>query len=93
MGGTCSTITVVSGDSCGSLVTKCGISAADFTAYNPSPTLCSTLAVGELVCCSPGTLPNLAPSPNANGSCATYNVVSGNSCSQIAAPYGLTVAQ
>lgn len=45
--GDCTTVQVVSGDSCGSLVTKCGISAADFTTYNPSTTLCSTLAIGE----------------------------------------------
>jgi hypothetical protein len=32
-----STIEVVSGNSCGSLVSKCHITAAQFTAYNPSP--------------------------------------------------------
>jgi LysM repeat protein len=41
----CRTITVVSGDSCGALATKCGITAAQFTTFNPSSTLCSTLQV------------------------------------------------
>jgi chitinase len=90
---TCSTVQVVSGDSCGSLAAECGITAAEFTQYNPSPTLCSTLTVGEYVCCSPGSLPNLAPSPDANGTCASYQVASGDSCSAIAAEYDLTVDQ
>jgi hypothetical protein len=43
----CRTITVVSGDSCGALATKCGVTAAQFTTFNPSPTLCSTLQVSQ----------------------------------------------
>jgi chitinase len=73
----CRTIQVVSGDSCGALATKCGISASDFTKFNPASNLCSTLAIGQYVCCSSGTLPDLTPKPNADGSCATYTVQSG----------------
>ena len=74
-----------------SLAAECGISAADFDIYNPSSTECSTLTVGEHVCCSAGTLPDFAPSPNANGTCASYLVVAGDSCSAIAAAYSLTL--
>lgn len=74
-----------------SLATECGITAAEFTEYNPSSTLCSTLTVGEYVCCSSGTLPDYAPSPYANGTCATYLVEAGDDCSSIAATYSLTV--
>ena len=87
----CRSITVVSGDSCGSLATKCGISPADFTKFNPNPTLCSTLGVGQHVCCSAGTLPDLTPKPNSDGSCATLVVASGNTCYGIAASHSLTV--
>jgi chitinase len=90
---TCSTIQVVSGDSCGSLVTKCHITSAQFTTFNPSPTLCSTLAVGQFVCCSAGSLPNLSPQPNPDGSCATFQVPSEDYCAKIAATNGITVAQ
>ncbi|KAF7337316.1 Glycoside hydrolase family 18 protein [Mycena sanguinolenta] len=90
MGGTCSTISVVSGDSCGTLAARCGISAADFTTFNPSPTLCSTLAVGQKVCCTSGGLP--VPVQNPDGSCASYTVVPGDTCSAIAASNGITVA-
>lgn len=87
--GDCRTITVVSGDSCGSLASKCGISGADFTKYNPAPDLCSTLAVGERVCCTSGTLPDITPKENPDGSCASYTVQSGDTCSAIAAANGL----
>lgn len=88
--GDCTTQTVVSGDGCGTLASKCGISASDFTKYNPDPNLCSTLAVGQRVCCSEGTLPDIKPKPNSDGSCASYVVQSGDTCSAIAASNGLT---
>ncbi|KAH8803509.1 glycoside hydrolase family 18 protein [Xylogone sp. PMI_703] len=88
---TCSYIQVVSGDSCGSLASKCGISASQFTTFNPSSTLCSTLAVGEYVCCSAGSLPDFTPKPNPDGSCAVYNVQSGDYCALIAANNQITV--
>lgn len=93
MGGNCSTIQVQSGDSCASLATRCGISAADFTTYNPSSTLCSTLTPGEHVCCSAGTLPNYAPQPYDNGTCYTYHVAKGDDCSQLAAANDLTIQE
>ncbi|KAJ7505174.1 glycoside hydrolase superfamily [Mycena galericulata] len=90
MGGTCSTITVVSGDSCASLAARCGITAAEFTFYNPSSTLCSTLAVGQKVCCTLGSLP--VPVENSDGSCASYSVVSGDTCDAITLSNDITVA-
>ncbi|KAH6688814.1 hypothetical protein BKA61DRAFT_565392 [Leptodontidium sp. MPI-SDFR-AT-0119] len=90
---TCTTIQVVSGDGCASLASKCGITAALFTTYNPSSTLCSTLAVGQHVCCSAGTLPDYSPQENADGSCASYLVVSGDYCSAIAETNSITIAK
>ncbi|CAK7212940.1 hypothetical protein SCUCBS95973_001630 [Sporothrix curviconia] len=89
----CTTVQVVSGDSCASLATKCGISAADFTTYNPSSTLCSSLTPGQHVCCSAGTLPDFAPQPNADGSCYAYTVVANDNCAGLAATYDLTTAE
>lgn len=88
---TCSAIQVVSGDSCSSLATECGISGDVFTEYNSASDECSTLAVGEWVCCSAGTLPDLSPSAYDNGTCYTYYVQSGDSCSALAASYSLTI--
>lgn len=63
----CTTTNVIAGDGCAALATRCGISGADFTKYNPNSTLCSTLAPGQRVCCSAGTLPDIRPKPGADG--------------------------
>jgi LysM repeat protein len=90
---TCSTITVASGDGCASLAQKCGITGAQFTQYNPASNECSTLQPGEHVCCSAGTLPNFAPTPQPDGTCATYTIQPNDDCSSIAATWSITVAE
>ncbi|KAK4032856.1 killer toxin subunits alpha/beta [Parachaetomium inaequale] len=87
----CRTVQVESGDSCGTLATKCGISGADFTTYNPGSTFCSTLSPKQHVCCSSGTLPDFRPPVNADGSCFAYKVRSNDNCADLAAQYSLTV--
>ena len=88
--GTCSAIKVNDGDSCGSLATRCGVSPADFTKYNPDKSLCSSLRGGQHVCCSAGTLPDYSPKPNADGTCAAYTVQNNDDCSKIAAANSIT---
>ncbi|KAL5316125.1 hypothetical protein ACEPPN_017003 [Leptodophora sp. 'Broadleaf-Isolate-01'] len=94
---TCSYIKVVAGDGCGSLVSRCGISAADFTKYNPKTNLCSTLQAGDYVCCSAGdpyTEPKPdPPKPGADGTCATHLIQNGDSCDALAKQFGVTVAE
>lgn len=87
----CRTIKVFSGNGCAKLAERCGISGAKFMQYNDEPDLCSTLRVGQHVCCSPGTLPDFSPEPNPDGSCATHLVQSGEWCSKIAAANAITV--
>jgi chitinase len=89
----CKTIQVASGESCGSLAKECGITGDQFTKCNPKQNLCSTLAPGQHVCCSIGTLPDFSPKPNSNGTCYTYLVRSGDSCSALAGRYSLTIDQ
>ncbi|GLA53900.1 hypothetical protein AnigIFM63604_011204 [Aspergillus niger] len=55
--------------------------------------LCSTLEVGQYVCCSSGGLPDFSPSAYSNGTCYTYTVQSGDTCSALAQTYSLTVAE
>lgn len=86
----CKYITVVSGDGCASLASKCGISGSDFTKYNSATNFCATLKPGQPVCCSSGQLPDLTPKPNADGSCAVYTTQSGDTCADIAARNMLT---
>ncbi|OKL59815.1 hypothetical protein UA08_04984 [Talaromyces atroroseus] len=87
----CTTIQVVSGDSCSTLATECGITAAEFTKYNPSSDLCSTLVAGQHVCCTAGDLPNYAPQPDTDDNCYSYTVQTGDTCSALAAAYDITV--
>jgi chitinase len=74
-----------------SLAAECGISQTQFKNYNTG--LCDNpLIVGQHVCCSTGTLPNFAPQPNPDGTCASYLVVTGDNCAAIAAANSLTNA-
>jgi hypothetical protein len=86
----CRTIQVVSGESCVSLASKCGISGNASMTDNPQPNLCSTLQPYQHVCCSAGTLPNFQPKPNRDSSCAAYTIIAGDSCYAIAAANSLT---
>ncbi|KAH6688599.1 hypothetical protein F5X68DRAFT_168527 [Plectosphaerella plurivora] len=88
----CRTRQVISGDTCGSLATKCGISGTDINKFNTAQNFCSTLKVGQHICCSSGTLPDVRPKPQADGTCASYEVRSGDWCDKIASSNGLTVA-
>lgn len=90
--GDCKTQTVALGDSCGSLASNCGISPSDFTKYNSDPKFCSTLAPGQRVCCSPGSLPDIRPKTNLDGTCTSYVVKTGDTCSSIATANGLSIA-
>lgn len=89
--GTCKTRSVVSGDGCGSLASKCGISAADFMKANTKTNLCSTLAVGQHVCCTSGKMPDFKPKPDAKGNCAVYTTKKDDTCAAIAAARDLKV--
>jgi LysM repeat protein len=90
--GTCKTKNVFSGDSCGSLASKCGLSSTDFMKVNTKKNLCSTLAVGQPVCCTRGDLPDVRPKPKPSGYCFDYTIQKDDICSSIAARNGLTVA-
>lgn len=83
----CTTETVVSGDSCASLVERCGITADELLEYN-SDDLCSTLVPGQRVCCSEGSL---TPQKYDNGTCYTYTVNSGDNCYDVGLPYSLSI--
>lgn len=82
----------MSGDSCATLASECGITAAELYQYNTASDLCSTLEVGQYVCCSSGGLPDFSPSAYSNGTCYTYTVQSGDTCSALEQTYSLTVA-
>jgi LysM repeat protein len=91
---TCRYIQVVSGDSCGTLVARCGISAADFYKYNPAANLCGTLMPEDYVCCSAGDpYKPPTPQPDLDGTCATHLIQNGDTCETLAKRYHVTVSE
>jgi GH18 family chitinase len=87
---TCEYLQIASGDTCTTLAGECGITLAKFKDFNSG--LCDTpLAVGEYVCCTSGSLPDLTPKPEPDGTCASVVVEAGQWCSTIAAANGITV--
>ena len=89
--GTCVTKEVQGGDSCGSMASKCGLSANDFMQVNTKENICSSLVQGQQVCCSNGKLPDRRPKPETDGTCASYKTNKEDSCASIAASRDLTV--
>ncbi|PYH71903.1 glycoside hydrolase, partial [Aspergillus vadensis CBS 113365] len=90
---TCTYRQVVSGDTCDQLISDCGITSTEFYDYNTASDLCTGLIPGQYVCCSSGSLPDFSPSAYSNGTCYTYSVQSGDSCSSLASTYSLTEAK
>lgn len=91
---TCSYLTVVTDDTCPSLVKRCSISSSEFVKYNPKTSLCSTLKAGDYICCSAGDLPQAGlptPKPGADGVCATYLIGNGDTCDVLSKRYGVTI--
>ena len=89
----CSSIQIVSGDSCGILAARCGITPSQFTSFNPQASLCSTLVPGNSVCCSAGNTSVSSAQPSNSNACNTYTIKFGDYCDQIAPKYGISVAE
>lgn len=88
---TCKYLKVIGGDSCWSLSQQCGISQADLEKFNPQKSnFCNTLQPDQYVCCNKGSLPDFTPKPNADGSCATYQIQKDDSCYKIGEAHFLT---
>lgn len=88
---TCSYTQSVSGDGCWALADRCKITQDQLVSYNNDPNLCSNLQIGQYVCCSPGTLPDFTPQPNADGTCKTYTIKADDLCSTISKANTMTV--
>ncbi|KAK4663433.1 hypothetical protein QC763_608300 [Podospora pseudopauciseta] len=90
--GTCKTAVVAEGDGCDKLATKCGIAGDYITQFNPQSGFCANLAEGQTYCCGRGSLPDLRPKKNADGSCFDYTIQPLDSCNKTAIRHQLTQA-
>lgn len=86
--GNCRTLSVNPGDTCYKLADRCGISLDQFEKYNLGDGFCAGLQPNQKVCCTSGTIPT--PKTNGDGSCASYKVASGDTCSSLALSNGIT---
>ncbi|KAL6700983.1 hypothetical protein J3F84DRAFT_402901 [Trichoderma pleuroticola] len=86
----CKTQQVKSGDGCADLATRCGISSSDLAKFNPRSDFCSTLKPNQYYCCTAGTLPDMRPKPNPDGSCHSYKVAADDGCFSISSTFGIT---
>ncbi|KAF2150413.1 glycoside hydrolase family 18 protein, partial [Myriangium duriaei CBS 260.36] len=79
----CKYIQAQAGDGCWSLAQRCGITQDQVQQYNGGSTFCTSVIVGQYVCCSPGSKPDFSPKPT-HGQCFPYTVQSGDTCYSIA---------
>ncbi|KOS47789.1 hypothetical protein ACN38_g1219 [Penicillium nordicum] len=86
---TCPSILVGTGDTCDDLASRCSISKASFTSFNPK-TVCSSLSRGTPVCCGAGT--TVLP-PDSGYYCYAYTIRAGDTCAKIAEGYKITEAK
>lgn len=88
--GECHSVQVKYLEGCPELAVKCDVSGHDLESYNPRKDFCRTLVPGQRVCCSAGELPDYRPTPNPDGSCKTWLVHGGDTCTSIAAENSIT---
>ncbi|KAJ5635475.1 Peptidoglycan-binding Lysin subgroup [Penicillium longicatenatum] len=69
---------------------RCGILGNDFDKYNTGTGLCSNLKVKQRVYCSAGSLPDIIPKKQLDGTCGTYTIQTDDNCADIAAHFGIT---
>jgi len=89
--GSCKYVQVAKGDTCSSVATdRCQIDLEQLYKFNGGPSACTNLRKGKALCCTKGTLPDLKPKPNADGTCAYVTVADGDTCDDIAATNALS---
>lgn len=78
-------------DDCYLLRDRCGLTEIDdFYSYNKGLE-CGALMPGQRICCSPGGLESRRQKPGPDGTCATYQVASRDTCGKIATDFDITV--
>ncbi|KAF1841659.1 glycoside hydrolase family 18 protein [Cucurbitaria berberidis CBS 394.84] len=90
---TCTYSQVRADEGCFDLAERCEISQSDLAEYNGGESFCDNLMLDQYVCCSAGTLPDLTPQPNTDGSCQTYEVKDGDNCAAIAESNKMSINQ
>ncbi|KAI0430580.1 hypothetical protein F5Y09DRAFT_307300 [Xylaria sp. FL1042] len=88
---TCKYIQVQSGDECLALTQRCGITETELESYNGGASFCNSINIGQSVCCSSGSLPDVSPQPT-DGNCYAYTVMAQDTCATIAEVHQMNVS-
>ena len=88
----CLTLPVEAGNGCAQLATRCGITTDELVEYNSHhDSLCTSLNIGQRVCCTPGNFPGMPGNPD--GTCKTVQVDHGDNCQKLARECGVSVGE
>ncbi|CAI4215642.1 unnamed protein product [Parascedosporium putredinis] len=87
----CEVLQIQPSQGCHQLAEGCGITSEQLIAYNPKDSLCTTLRIGQRVCCTPGDLPPIRNNPD--GSCKEVTLTAGMDCDKTAAACGVSLPE
>lgn len=87
----CEVLQIQPNQGCHQLAQGCGITSEQLIAYNPKDSLCTTLRIGQRVCCTPGDLPPIRNNPD--GSCKEVTLTAGMDCDKTAAACGVSLPE
>ncbi|KXJ87032.1 hypothetical protein Micbo1qcDRAFT_125215 [Microdochium bolleyi] len=86
----CRTEIVYGGDLCPALAQRCNIGLTALNSFNKNKKdFCNTLQIGQRVCCSSGSLPDIRPEPEVKGECRSIVIQGGETCAVLSAKYNI----
>lgn len=87
----CDFIQIEPAQGCDTLAERCNITVAELEEYNPRDSFCTTIRIGERVCCTAGELPAIEPNPD--GTCKEITVQDGDNCDMMAAECDISLPE
>lgn len=88
----CEIIRIEPTNGCSQLADRCGISREELIEYNSHrDSLCTTLLIGQPICCTPGDLPGVPGNPD--GTCKTIDVGDRDNCEKLAGECGISIGE
>lgn len=87
----CRFIQIEPAQGCDTLAQRCNVTTAQLEEYNPRDSFCTTVRIGERICCTPGELPPIESNPD--GTCKHITVEDGDNCDVVAAECDISVPE
>lgn len=87
----CDFIQIEPAQGCDTLAARCNVTVSTLEEYNPGDSLCTTLRIGQRVCCTAGELPPIEANPD--GTCREITVEDGDNCDAMAAECDISLPE